>query len=62
MWNPDRTIAQSPDMPVPELRVADFAAQARFVGEDKPAFRKSGRTVRLNPLSTHVPLFHAWKP
>jgi hypothetical protein len=58
MWNQDRPIALSPDFAVPDLRQAD---RALFASEAAP-LRPRTRKVRLNLPSTHVPLFHAWKP
>lgn len=58
MWNQDRPIALSPDFPVPDLRQTD---RAHFVSEAAP-LRARTRKVRLNLPSTHVPLFHAWRP
>ena len=62
MWNFDRPISRAPDMNLPELRVADLAKPSAPVQPSARQQRSPARKVRLNLPSTHVPLFHAWRP
>lgn len=62
MWNIDRPISRAPDMNLPEFRVADLKKASTPAQPRARGLRSAARKVRLNLPSTHVPLFHAWRP